>query len=358
MKTTSKVALFGVLIFATAISVLMRFCFANRSIMPAGKQVAPSDSILQPPLSPAGQLPERTFASLSVLERSAFLEDIGKQEALAIFAVMLRAGQEGKGHSKQLAIQSVLSNAIRNQAPGAIFFEQMEVFVRDDSNTTFERELVVGALAASRTPESAKLLLKLAVSLQDQDLKRAVLQGIKSVGVGGRDEQIAPLLESVWRDTEDSEVLRVVSIAMTEIGAPNSIDMLLNAVIQNTTRDDTRALIARSALEYTTILNPNAVPSLKIVLSKNPPETEVGKLAADALVRMSDYAAANALLAWMQSADGESSPLVTNYILRSRHPAQLEVWDAALDSSIQFRSEKIREAIRRGLVEYRRSRGQ
>jgi hypothetical protein len=59
------------------------------------------------------------------------------------------------------------------------------------------------------------------------------------------------------------------------------------------------------------------------------------------------------LVAWLQNANASAAPLVHDYMLPTQHA---EIWEAALDPSVSFRSEANREAIRAGLAQLKASR--
>jgi hypothetical protein len=127
------------------------------------------------------------------------------------------------------------------------------------------------------------------------------------------------------------------------------MEMLLTAALTPAGQDDMRRQVARDALIGTTILNRHAVPLLAARLSNDTPTNEASQLAGSILFKMQGEVANHALVTWVQNADASAAPLALELTTGGQSP---EIWQAALNPSVPFRSEKNREAIRKGLAAY------
>ncbi len=105
------------------------------------------------------------------------------------------------------------------------------------------------------------------------------------------------------------------------------------------------------------MFNPNAVPPLAARLASQPVGSSGSKLVSDRLARITTPAAAKALLNWLQEVDESASAMAHDYVVATTSPAQLQVWESALNPAVPFRSEKNREAIRGGLAEFHQDHG-
>ena len=301
------------------------------------------------------------FSSLSPIERSAFMAEMRERDPALIFQAMLDAGRIDLDRRKQLSIQAVLAYALRTKAPEAGLLDQMHKIISDASHPNSERAVVLGVLIAAQTRGTTEILLQLAGSLTDKTLRKMAISGVRTIssswGDGTFHEEMSHPLEQAWRESQEQELLISVAVAMAQVGAANGIGLLLDSALREQGRDDVRARAACGALGYATILNPNAVPPLSAILASQPPGSISSQLASDTLARIPIPAAAKALVNWLQNDEGNAAPLAREYVIQSTSPAQLAAWEAALDPSVPFRSEKNRDAIRAGLAEYRKNRG-
>lgn len=371
MKSSKKtgfllvVALAGVAIGLWAVrkSALV----AEPTAKPAGKATAmvtratsPNQptSTSNPPNS--AQIPEK-FSEMNVLERNAFQMEMRKQSLASILLVWLEAGRVEKDLMKQEAMQTTLVYAIRENSPNPEFLKQIEDFIKEDSNSVSEREQLIFVLAGAATKESVEILLRVASTLPNQELKKFASDAVRT-SVGGLrgdgifHEELSPLLERTWRESQDQNLLISVAVAMTKVGAASSVSLLLDAALAAPGQDDVRGRAAQGALASTTILNPNAVRSLEELLMAESPGSVASQFSADTLARSGIPAAAEVLSQWLRTANESVAPQAQRYAAHARTPALLKVFESILDPTVPFRSEKNREAIRAGLAEYRQAR--
>lgn len=328
---------------------------------PTAAQSQPVLAQPQPVPAPnAVSSPKRKFADMGVLEASSIQKETMKQDLATIFQLMLDAGRVEHDQMKQGAMGSTLAQAMREKKPSADFLTQLQRFILNSSNLPHERAQVVGVLSAASTKESVDLLLRAAELLTDKELKQIAVTSVGRVGGlwgdGTFHEELSPPLERAWRESQDQELLIFVAVAMAEVGASSGISSLVDSALIVAGRDEVRARAAKGALAHATILNPSAVPPLAALLANQPSGSAGSKLASDTLARSGIPAAGNALLQWLRGADESVAPQAQQYVAQTRTEAVLKLWESALNSTVPFRSEKNREAIRAGLAEYRQAR--
>jgi len=194
------------------------------------------------------------------------------------------------------------------------------------------------------------MLLDLAATLPQPDLQDAAIASLASLGGLGNHEDLAPTLNQAWRTSGNTnlKLLRNVSFAMAQVGAASSIELLLSSALDPSGLDESHRQAARNALASADIVNDDAVQPLAARLSNDTPTNEGSKLASATLMSMQGAPATRALLAWMQTA--VSSPFAHDLAAHTQDP---EVWQAAMNPAVPFRSESNREAIRKGLADHK-----
>jgi len=331
----------------------------ERSVNTASKPpvMAPTAPQSQPAAAPSAAISrQRQYASIPFMERHAILVDIKKKDLASIYRIWLEAGRVERDLLKQGDVASLLATALGERKANPELLEQMRKFIADSANSNHDRAQLISVLGDAQTKEVIDLLLGLATALMEKGPKQAVLDAIGQLGTGGGNhEDLSPALERVWRESDDQTLLVYVAKALAQVGASSGINLLLDSAL--TQQDNNQRRAAWGALVSAMILNPNAVPPLAECLATQPPGSAGSKLARDTIARMTTPAAANALLNWLQNADGSAAPLAHDYVIRATSPAQLAAWESALNPAVPFRSEKNREAVRAGLAKFHRDHG-
>jgi hypothetical protein len=243
---------------------------------------------------------------------------------------------------------------MRERTPSPEFFAQMKEFITNSSNPTHERGMLIGALGASSTADTANFLISLATTLPDKQMREYAASNIVTTD-GPMHENLAPVLEQFWRQSTDEVIVRSMACQMAQVGAASGIELLLSAALANGGTDDVRKDAAQYALSSTkiSILNPHAVPPLAVQLANLPPTSVNSIFVQKILVKMTIPEATQALVVWLRNTDATAAPLVHDYVLATQHS---ELWQAALNPAVPFRSEANREAIRTSLAQLKASR--
>jgi len=324
----------------------------------AGESVAQSAGTSGPRSVSRGSAKSRKtgFAAIPVLEANALLNEIGKKDFPSILQAMLDAERVEHDQTKQLAIQTTLTGAIRDRTPPPGFFEQLRQFAVNPSNPESERELVLAAVGSAATEETTKFLIDLTLHAQDPALRRSAGSFLGLAGaMNGAGVKLAPMLDELWLSSRDQNLLLTIAQPMAKIGAPSSVGHLLSAALAPFGKDNLRKGPALGGVEE--IFQPRAVPPVAALLERSTPGSPENKLAGLVLVNIGDAAAGRALVAWLEKADARAAPIAREWVNRTQGPELLAEWNAALDAKIGFRSERVREAIRAGLNEYRQDHG-
>jgi hypothetical protein len=320
--------------------------------VPATSASTPQTSVPGPSAVAATQ---PKFDDMDVLDRNAILAEIEKRDLPAIFQAMLDAGRVEQDDRKQNSIQMVLAYALRGKPPSPEFLAHLRSFLEDRSNSSYERTVLVpGVLQVASTKETVNLLVDVATTSADKEMRRLATGSLAGVNAAWGDgiyhEEIAPALERAWRESSDQGLLFSVALAMMKAGAASSIELLLSTALDHGGHDALHRRLATDILNSKTILNPNAIPPLASRLEGQPPTSAASRLASRTLAQMNGVQpATRALIAWLQAADASAAPLARDYVLHTQDP---DTWQTALDRAVPFRREENREAIRAGLAAY------
>jgi len=297
--------------------------------------------------------PQRTFADMPAAERRAILRTLRTEDADRLFQHFLDAGRIEGDPMKQSTIQGLLMGAIKQHTPPPEFIEKMRRFVTDRTNSVLERGLVVSAFGEAGTKTAAEFVLWVATVQPDPDMRRSACANIRYLGGRGSREYVPPMLEPLWRESKDVELVKAVAFAMAGEGAPSSITLLLHAALVPEGQDDVRREAALRAL--TKVATKNAVPPLEAALKGSPAGSGMHTLAFRTLIQIGDESAVQAILGWLQTTDSQAAPLVSIWIGSANYAAHLQGAENALNPVVPFRSEQNREAIRAALAAYRAS---
>jgi hypothetical protein len=298
----------------------------------------------------------KKFSEIGILERTAILVEIAQLDFAEIFELWLRAGRVEHDRMKQMAIGTKLAIVLRQRTPPPRFIAELRGFVFDPANPVTERQGVIGILGFTATVESVELLVEMAAMLPEEGLRQFAISGVRESGqmLDAPHEERSSPLEKAWRESSDPKLLHAASFAMAEIGAPPAVELLLESALLDDGKDDVRKSAALSALKE--VFRENAIPPVAALLARQPDLSPATVLAGQILVHIGSAQAGTVLLGWLQKADGGVASSAHAFVVSTRSPALLKIWSGALDQSVPFRSEEVRQAIGEGLKEYRQAR--
>jgi len=290
---------------------------------------------------------------MNILKRNAILDDIQKRDLSSIFQAWIDAERFDHDPLKRNGLSIVLSEALHERTPSPELLAQMRAFIYDPANSMLERGMLMSALGYAERKETLDMLLDMVPHPPDKKLFASLLSSIGDAA-SNRNESLSPIYERVWREAGpgDKDLLSAIAASMARLGTASSMEMLLTAAFASDGADDLRKQTARYGLEAANILNEKAVPPLAARLSNDAPLNEASQLAGGILFKMQGAVANRALLAWMQNANERAAPIALNLATNGQNP---EIWQAALDAAVPFRSERIRDAIRAGLAEHHKN---
>ena len=280
------------------------------------------------------------------------MAEIKKQDLPEIFRAMNDANRVEHDDLKQMHLQTVFANALRSKKPSPEFLEQMYGFIANRAaNSDFERHLLIGALNEAATKETVDLLLRVAKTVPDPEMRgaAATLSGVgSSTNLNG--PELSPMLERTWKETSDPTLIRSTAVGLAKIGTPSGIELLLTAALATDDRDKARQQAAYEALKESR--QPSAVPPLAARLAGQPPTSLEVQLVAPVLARITDPSASNAVVGWLQGRSENAAPLIHDYIRqRMLGDPFTSAWATALDPGVPFKNEENRKAIRKAIRE-------
>lgn len=286
--------------------------------------------------------PRRKFSDMTAMESIEIMKQIKTTDLNELFQMFLDAGRVEQDPMKQSALQGRLTLALQSQTPPPAFLDKMREFVINKANSTLERGLIISAFASAQTKEGAEFVLWAASSQTEPDLRQSIFASIS--GLGGAQPYLPPMIDSVWQNSHEAGLLNAVAMAMAQEAAPSSVELLLAAASLPDSQDDARRSAARRALPK--IYRQAAVPSLAAALVSAAPGSPSQARVLDVLSQIGDKSSAQAVVGWLKSADSSVIPLVSSWLNRANFSEHKMAATDALDPSVPFRNEGVREAIR------------
>jgi hypothetical protein len=296
---------------------------------------------------------DSTFSSMTRAGQLAILEKIRTMNTYAMFQMWISSGISEPDLLKQHAVGTLLGSALRTDSTALSTLQEIQAFISNDSNSVLERARLIQVLGRTGSKETQDILIATATSAPDTSLRgvasNEIADGADFRGDGKFHEELSPALESAWGSTEEKALLVSTAHAIARIGSPSGVKVLLDSALLNTSTEGFRVAVARNALAE--VRNPNAVSMLSTRLAAQTTVNDETVILGNTLVAIGKPIAVEALLGWLQQANEDAAPLVNDYVSKSRTNAVLRLWKSALEPSVPFLSEKIRDAIRTGVAE-------
>jgi hypothetical protein len=312
---------------------------------------SPIDQIAQN--NSPSESPQQTAASTQTHGRAANAQEIAKKDLPALFGLWLDSYRVEHDLAKRAQIGLELSQALQSHGSGSPVYAQFQTFVLDPKNTRDDRLSTLKLLGAVGTKEAIEVLLAVAASTDDKELKEVAGNSIKQAGLPAADrkahEERSVPLERAWNDSNDQFLLLTVGGVMVEIGAPHAMKLLLSAALSGENSPDWRKPIATRVLNEYIPVNVASITLLADLLNNDSPTDDASQLSSYILARMTNPEAGKALVNWFEAADSSAATLIRIYVANSNSISFLQLCRSSLYPSVVFRHEENREAIRAGL---------
>jgi HEAT repeat protein len=274
-------------------------------------------------------------------------------DALLALEEWLRLISSKDGSSISDRMRAIMQSLQSNPNGNAEFYERARQVLMDQSLDIGRKLELVRALDRAATPSAFQLLADLAKQDLPASLKISVFEAIGHVGDYYWDKQslaqVSPLLEQLWQQSEDPELLRTAATAMARVGDLTSINDLIEAVLADNRSlaeieqsVNPRVSAAWSALR--SLQKPEIVPILRRELQSNGSLFEKS-IYATLLAEMGSIEATQALLYWAQSAGNQCAPIVRDAFLKIGTFDCLQYLNAAMAQNPSFKSASVRDAV-------------
>lgn len=313
-------------------------------------------SALQPNTASGGKaVPRKKIDEMELSEAGAIMAEIRKRDIAGILKAFLEAENIEHDSMKQQGVLNALAYALHERKPDQVSLNKLQGFIEDASNSDLERGMVIGALSQASTKETAELLLHLASTLKNKNVRDSAIGGVGGLVREGGDETLTPMLNRTWTETTDPHMIDSGAEAMGRTGAASSVELLLAAALAPDGKDDERREAAISGLAR--VWTENAVPPLAALLGNSAVGSKASDLAFGVLLNTTGEEGPQAVLKWLQNADNSAAPMAKVWFEHIRNAdTQVKPMEAALDSKMPFRSEENRKALRECLEAYRAGR--
>lgn len=261
------------------------------------------------------------------------------------------AKSDGTGTAE---IFGAIIQSLRNYPNGnAAFYQRVKQLLEDRALDLGRKQELISMLDRAATPAAFELLAALAQHNLPADLKRAVLNAISNAGEYYWDKQaslqIAPMLQQMWLQSNDVDLLRSVAAALAKIGDAASVNTLMQVAMRNSSSvtdiegsSDPRASAAWMALQR--LRDPEVVPVILEQLRSSTNTLEMS-LSADLLASMGTVEGTQALLSWAQGAGDNYVPIVREAVARIGTYDCIQYLKSALAQNPGFNSGLIKAAF-------------
>lgn len=265
----------------------------------------------------------------------------------------------GKAVDREL-MGAALAGRLQQGEDGGIYREAGQV-LSQSAVPLAERARLAVLLSQTATPSALRALLQALDEPAGSESRPALLSALERIGDYRWNQrfhaELSPLLQSAWQSAgSDARLLSVLAQALAKVGAPEGVDLLLQAVAQSGqsaetliqqprasfSEADSRALAAWEALHE--VRNPAAVPVLIPGLHQDNPV--LFRASGDALAAMGLPQATSELAQWARQADDAAGIQAAQWFGRVRDTGSKQVLRQAVSDAPSFHSQRVWEALR------------
>ncbi len=311
---------------------LRAFTPENNSNSPAGDSRSGSKMA---PLSPYSRAVSQTGNALALLEEwLASLSRNDTSKAGALFQAM---------------IESLHTNPGGNLA----FYQRARQILEDGSRDASIKQALIRAMDRAATPAAIKLLAEWCQPDLPADLKNSAYMAIANTGQYFWDKKslpfAIPVLQQLWLQSDDPNMLSAVATALARVGNPESINILMDAALSKSKTmadiehsSDPRVSAAWSSLQG--LRNPEVIPIFQEQLQSSTSSLETS-VYAGLLAGMGQIDATQALLSWAQGAGDQYASIARDAFAKIGTFECLQYVNSALAQNATFKSSLVKTAV-------------
>jgi hypothetical protein len=250
-------------------------------------------------------------------------------------------------------MQEMIQSLHGNPNGNAAFYQRARQVLEVGSIDAFKKQELIMALDRAATPAAIQLLAEWSQRELPANLKQSVMNAIAHVGDYYWEKQllpeVVPILQQLWLQSEDPELLKAVAMAMANAGGAASINSLMETVLNNSKSladiehsNNPRVAAAWSSLQG--LHNPDVVPALQRELQSGTSSLEVSVF-AELLGGMGNIEATQALLSWAQGAADKYASIAHDAFAKTPTYDCLEYLNSALAQNPAFKSSLVKAAV-------------
>ena len=313
------------------------------------------------PVAPPGNfsVQEDGLATQSVESRTQFAGELNGKSVHELLDLWLAEIKARNDLLKLDFIGDALARSLRaSSADSAAILAQIRELILDTQNDDYLRWRLVGILGEAATQDTLQLLLDLADSVQQTDMRSWVLTQVAKTAdslQGGRyHTEFSPALETAWMSAgTDSDALQVLARSIATVGAPSGLNVLFSEITKTggsvdefQKAADSKAWAAFGALSG--VRNPAAIPYLDSELNQSGPDSITTTAAGYALANMGKSQATAVLLQWVEGSPTDVGSDMDYWFALMRDTGSLQMVQTAVKQS-SFALEGNRVALKNAL---------
>ena len=287
---------------------------------------------------------------------------------------------EERGTEKMFFIESFLSEKLNAERESEVYNKISKVLA--DSKESLEtKENLLVILGGAESLQALKILLDFRKVASDASLKESAATAIGKMGnsryTGDFVEELSPLLEETWRNSEDITFFPTLASTLARVGAPSGVELLISDVrkIGNTIQyleqwknsterfeknDIENVKILSAAAALTKISNTHALSTLERGLGNQSPDNFELFISGAIMMNMGRPEATQAVLDWAYQREDNVSSLISLWFPEVRDLASLRVLMNAEEKRFvnQANKDAVQEVLERHYIAHSISEGE
>jgi hypothetical protein len=274
-------------------------------------------------------------------------------EAVALLEEWLTAISRGNSSSAADLAQAMIEFLHSNPEGNRAFYQRARQVLDDGSIDVTSKAALLWVLDRAATPAAIKMLAEWYKPDLPAELKSSVYRAIANIGqYYWKKESLPiaiPILEQLWMQSNDPNILSAVATALSNVGISESIDVLMTTLLNDgiTASDiekssDPRVSAAWRSLQV--LQNPNVISIFQQRLQESTNRLETS-VYAGLLAGMGQTDATQALLSWARGAGDQQAPIAEYAFGKITSFECLQSINSALAQNTVFKSSLVKEAV-------------
>ncbi len=346
-----RMVLFGGLLIGTAIIIACLF----RGYNPVRSLFLNKNNASQQKGDPTGVKGEASEGGIAGASGSLVrnMPGAGTDNTIATLEKFLKALSRGDEESASILSEVMIQSLHKNPDGDWLFYQRAKQVLEDASIGARSKERLIFIIDRAATPEAIKLLAELCQRGVPSELKTSAYSAIANTGQYFWDKEslpkAIPILQQMWNQSDDPDLLNAVAKALATIGNPDSIEYLVDEALSNNkamadienSRDPSVKAAWQSLKNMQKI---DIIPFFEEKLQSSTSKLELS-VYAELLAESGQISASEALLSWAQSAGDQYAAIAQNAFGSIVSYECLQHINSMLAQNAAFKSSHVKKAV-------------